>query len=126
MRYAILTFIGFLYVACSDRVTNDHGSSDPELMEIVTVSGTGIPGFSGDGGIAVLAQLRQPHSIAFDSRGNLLICDIGNQRLRLVSRETGFIDTIGGTGERIATPNNGPLRGTPVSYTHLRAHETDS
>ena len=103
---------GNLYIVerdshCVHRIARQSGV-------VTTLAGNGEAGFSGDGGIAVLAQLRQPHSIAFDSRGNLLICDIGNQRLRLVSRETGFIDTIGGTGERIATPNNGALRGTPL------------
>ena len=103
---------GNLYIVerdshCVHRIARQSGV-------VTTLAGNGQPGFSGDGGIAVLAQLRQPHSIAFDSRGNLLICDIGNQRLRIVSRETGFIDTIGGTGERIATPNAGPLRGTPL------------
>src|SRR5438309_9162006 len=31
-----------------------------------TLAGTGAPGFSGDGGPAAKAQLKQPHSIAFD------------------------------------------------------------
>ena len=33
---------------------------------ISTVAGTGVAGFSGDGGLATKAQLRQPHSIVFD------------------------------------------------------------
>src|ERR1019366_1708834 len=49
---------------------------------ITTVAGTGQPGFSGDGGPAIQAQLRQPHSIALASDGGLLICDIGNHRIR--------------------------------------------
>ena len=53
---------------------------------VTTLAGNGEAGFSGDGRPAVLSQLRQPHSIAFDSRNNLLICDIGNQRLRTVTR----------------------------------------
>jgi len=81
---------------------------------ISTLAGNGEAGFSGDGKPAILSQLRQPHSIAFDNAGNLLICDIGNSRLRIVSRETGFIDTLSGTGERIATPDSGPLTGTPL------------
>ena len=81
---------------------------------VTTLAGNGEPGYAGDGRPAVLSQLNQPHSIAFDSRENLLICDIGNQRLRHVDRETGVITTIGGTGERVATPDNGPLRGTPL------------
>jgi sugar lactone lactonase YvrE len=81
---------------------------------VTTLAGNGEAGFSGDGRPAVLSQLRQPHSIAFDSRNNLLICDIGNQRLRSVSRETGLISTLSGTGERLATPDQAPLAGTPL------------
>ncbi|MDA1370758.1 MAG: twin-arginine translocation signal domain-containing protein [Proteobacteria bacterium] len=103
---------GNLYIVerdghCVHRIAKTSGL-------VTTLAGNGEPGFSGDGGIAVLSQLRQPHSIAFDSRGNLLICDIGNQRLRSVNRDSGFIDTLSGTGERVATPDSGPLNGTPL------------
>jgi sugar lactone lactonase YvrE len=81
---------------------------------VTTLAGNGEPGFAGDGRPAVLAQLRQPHSIAFDSRGNLLICDIGNQRLRRVEADTGIMSTLSGTGEAMATPDSGPLEGTPL------------
>lgn len=81
---------------------------------VTTLAGNGQPGFEGDGRPAVLSQLRQPHSIAFDSRNNLLICDLGNGRLREVSRETGVISTIAGTGEAEATPDSGPMAGTPL------------
>lgn len=81
---------------------------------VTTLAGNGEPGDGGDGRSAVLSQLNRPHSIAFDSNGNLLICDIGNHRLRFVSRETGIISTLSGTGERIQTPDSGPLEGTPL------------
>lgn len=81
---------------------------------VTTVAGDGEPGFKGDGRSSVLSQLQQPHSIAFDSRSNLLICDTGNSRLRLVSRETGIITTVSGTGESTATPNTGPMSGTAL------------
>ncbi len=81
---------------------------------VTILAGNGMAGFGGDGGSAVLSQLNRPHSIAFDSRGNLLICDIGNHRLRIVERDSGAIRTLGGTGERIATPDSGPLEGTPL------------
>lgn len=81
---------------------------------VSTFAGTGEPGFSGDGGPADAAQLRQPHSIAFDASGNLLICDIGNQRVRQVQRGNAYISTLSGTGERDATPDAGPLSGTTL------------
>ena len=88
---------------------------DANTGVVSTVAGTGEAGFSGDGGPAITAQLRQPHSIAFDADGNLLICDIGNGRVRSVNMQNGLISTLSGTGDRqAATPNSGPLAGTPL------------
>lgn len=82
---------------------------------ISTVAGTGEAGFSGDGGPATEAQLRIPHSIAFDGNGDLLICDIGNHRIRRLVLATGIIDTYAGTGETAPTPDGAPLAGTPLN-----------
>ena len=87
---------------------------DARTRLVSTVAGTGEAGFSGDGGPAASAQLRQPHSIAFDARGNLLVCDIGNGRLRAVDMRAGSISTLSGTGTREPTPDEGPLAGTPL------------
>lgn len=87
---------------------------DARTRIVSTVAGTGEAGFSGDGGPAARAQLRQPHSIAFDARGNLLVCDIGNGRVRAVDMRAGSISTLSGTGVREATPDEGPLAGTPL------------
>ena len=103
---------GNLYVVERDSHTVRRIAGQTGL--VTTLAGNGEPGDGGDGGSAVLSQLNRPHSIAFDSQGNLLICDIGNHRLRIVSRETGTISTLSGTGERVATPDSGPLEGTPL------------
>ena len=81
---------------------------------ITTVAGVGVAGFSGDGGPATKAQLRQPHSIVFDRDGALLICDIGNHRIRRVRLDSGVIDTYAGTGDAAATPDGAPVSGTPL------------
>lgn len=83
---------------------------------ISTLAGTGMPGFSGDGGPAAQAQLRQPHSIALDPRGEALyIADIGNRRIRRVDLKTGVIGTFAGTGESKPTLDGAPLDGTPLN-----------
>ena len=82
---------------------------------ISTIAGTGTAGFSGDGGPAAAAQLRQPHSIAFDPQGRLLICDIGNLRIRRVDLATGKIETWAGNGEKKPTPDGAPIAGTPLN-----------
>ncbi|MFM9963375.1 MAG: hypothetical protein ACKV2Q_19370 [Planctomycetaceae bacterium] len=73
---------------------------------ISTVAGTGKSGFSGDGGPAREAMFNKPHSIALDGRGSLLICDIGNQRVRRVDLKTGVVTTFTGTGEK-SVPKDG-------------------
>jgi sugar lactone lactonase YvrE len=88
---------------------------DAKTHALTTVAGTGVAGFSGDGGPATQAQLRQPHSIAFDPDGRLLICDIGNHRIRRVDLATGIIDTWAGTGEKKPTPDGAPIAGTPLN-----------
>jgi len=83
---------------------------------ISTVAGVGRqPGFSGDGGKAVKARLKQPHSIALDGAGNLYIADSGNHRIRRVDLQTGLIDTAAGTGEKAATADGAPFAGTPLN-----------
>ena len=103
---------GNLYIVSRDSHTVRRVDKSSGLVS--TVAGTGEAGFSGDSGLANAAQLRQPHSIAFDARGDLLICDIGNSRLRRIDMSSGIISTLSGTGERTATPDSGPIAGTPL------------
>src|SRR5689334_291209 len=88
---------GNLFIA--ERDNHVIRKVDMKTGTISTVAGTGAPGFSGDGGPATKAQLRQPHSIVLDRDGTLLICDIGNQRIRRLHFDTGTIETYAGTGD---------------------------
>jgi uncharacterized protein (TIGR03437 family) len=73
---------------------------------ITTVVGIGTPGYSGDGGPAISAQLQNPDGIAVDAAGNLYIADTLNYRVRKVSN--GVITTIAGTGTSGSGGDNGP------------------
>jgi trimeric autotransporter adhesin len=64
---------------------------------ISTVAGSGVKGFSGDGGPATAAQLYHPYGLATDAAGNLFIGDFGNNRVRRVS-PAGIISTVAGGG----------------------------
>lgn len=86
---------------------------------ISTVAGTGAPGFGGDGGPGVKAQLRQPHCVLLDRDGSLLICDIGNHRLRRLHLDSGIIETYAGSDQTTAPPD-----GTPVSQAALNGPRT--
>jgi hypothetical protein len=85
---------GSLYVAdaLNHRVRKVDGSGT-----ITTVAGTGIGGFSGDGGQATSAELNYPYGVAIDSDGNLYIGDTYNGRVRKVDG-SGTITTVAGTG----------------------------
>jgi len=72
---------------------------------IATIAGTGIRGFSGDGGPAAAAQLNTPYGLAIDPIGNLYIADLGNSRVRRVSTD-GTITTIAGGGVLAPTVDN--------------------
>jgi sugar lactone lactonase YvrE len=65
---------------------------------ITTIAGTGVPGYSRDGGAATSARLYSPTDVTFDSNGNLVIADYGTDRIRRVDAVTGIIATIAGTG----------------------------
>ncbi|MBK5294309.1 MAG: Ig-like domain repeat protein [Acidobacteriia bacterium] len=84
-----------LYVA--DR--NNHRIRRIDLVTgiITTVAGTGVAGFSGDGGPAANAQLSAPNGLAVDAYGTLYISDQGNLRVRRVGLE-GRITTVAGNG----------------------------
>jgi|ERR1035437_1318679 hypothetical protein len=63
---------------------------------ITTVAGNGTPGYTGDGGPATSATLRQPYGIYIDSINNIYIAEIGNFAIRKVTATTGIITTIAG------------------------------
>ena len=64
---------------------------------VTTVAGTGVRGFSGDGGPATSAQLAAPRGIALGSDGSLYIAEESNSRVRRVTPD-GKITTVAGSG----------------------------
>jgi sugar lactone lactonase YvrE len=113
---------GHIYVA--ERDNHVVRRVDGRTGSISTLAGTGAAGFSGDGGPAARAELRQPHSVAVAGR-RLLICDTGNHRVRAVDLASGRIDTIGGTGERLPTPDGAALREAPLNGPRALALDGD-
>src|SRR5215211_3351105 len=63
---------------------------------ITTFAGTGAGGYSGDGGPATSAQLRDPGGLAFDAQGNLYVADYTSVRK---INPSGTITTVAGTGK---------------------------
>jgi trimeric autotransporter adhesin len=62
------------------------------------VAGTGILGYSGDGGQAINAMIGKAIALALDSDGNLYVADGDNNRIRRVDAITGIITTVASEG----------------------------
>ena len=75
---------------------------------ITTYAGTGVAGFSGDGGPATSGTLYNPFGIALDATGNLYIADTQNLRVRRVDASTGILTTVAGTGVNAFSPDGTP------------------
>jgi sugar lactone lactonase YvrE len=101
---------GNLYI--SDLLDNRIRMVSTEGI-ITTFAGNGTAGFSGDGGPANQAMLNYPQGIAFDTKGDLIIADRGNNRLRMVS-PNGIITTIAGNGTSASTGNGGQATAASV------------
>jgi len=68
-----------------------------EAQIITTVAGNGIAGYSGDGGLAISAQLNTPSDVFKDAAGSIYIADRGNNRIRKIS-PSALSQLLPGTG----------------------------
>jgi sugar lactone lactonase YvrE len=83
---------------------------------VTTLAGTGVAGFSGDGGSPSLAQLSfQPGddsapsgALAIGPDGALYVADALNFRIRRIDLESGVIDTVAGSGKEGFAGDGGP------------------
>jgi RHS repeat-associated protein len=82
---------------------------------IVTVAGSGVQGFEGDGGPATSAKLFQPFGVATATDGSLFIADTANSRIRRVGPD-GVITTIAGTGDSDFGGDGGPATAAFLSF----------
>jgi RHS repeat-associated protein len=80
---------------------------------MTTIAGTGVAGYSGDGGPAIAAMLNQPWGLALANDGGLYIADLNNQRIRRVDAN-GTITTVAGTGVRSFGGEGGPATSAHV------------
>ena len=104
---------GNLYIADQDnqrirRITRATGL-------IATVAGSGMPGFSGDGGPATAARLRNPQGLAVAADGDLFVADVDNHRIRRVGVRSGRIVTVAGIGPAAGKPNDFAGDGGPAT-----------
>lgn len=113
---------GDIYIV--DRLNAAIRKVDAATRIITTVVGTGEPGYSGDGGPGVSAQLREPNDCFLDGKGGLLIADIQDQRIRRLDLKTGIITTFAGDGKKRRSGDGLPA--TQASILGARAVCMDS
>ena len=103
---------GDLYIADSgnERIRRVDPSGT-----ISTIAGTGVQGYSGDGGPAIAAQFDGPRSLTGDGAGNLYIADDNNNRVRRID-PSGIVTTLAGTGTPAFSGDGGPARAAELNH----------
>ena len=85
---------------------------------IATLAGTGVMGYSGDGGLAVDAEVSDVSGLVLDGAGNVYLGDASNRRVRKIT-PAGVITSIAGTGIQGFSGDGGPatsaMLGRPFS-----------
>ncbi|MGZ3865281.1 MAG: NHL domain-containing protein, partial [Bacteroidia bacterium] len=98
------TVSGAIYV--SDANNNAVRKIDTNGI-IITIAGTGIAGYSGNGGQATSAKLKTPQGVTIDTAGTIYISDGGNNVIRKIDT-AGIISTYAGTGVAGFSGDGGP------------------
>jgi uncharacterized protein (TIGR03437 family) len=80
---------------------------------ITTIAGTGVAGFSGDGGSALDAQFDYISGLAVDAAGNIYVADAIDNRVRKIT-PAGIITTFAGTGDIGSAGDNGPATSAQI------------
>jgi uncharacterized protein (TIGR03437 family) len=85
---------------------------------VVTVAGTGAIDNTGDGGPGTAATLNQPRGVAVDSKGNILVADTQNRRVRRIS-PTGVMTAFAGTGLLGSGGDGGPAVEATLNFPNV-------
>src|SRR5579863_66128 len=102
---------GVLYIADSSnrRIRKVSGGI------ISTVAGTGVQGYTGDGGPALSATLGRPVAMTFDVAGNLYYVDSVNQVVRRIDTN-GVISTVVGNGVQAFSGDGGKATSASLAF----------
>lgn len=114
---------GLVYLA--DTFNNRVRVYNPNTRIVSAFAGTGVKGFSGDGGPALKAQFGGCYCISFDSTGKqFYITDLDNHRIRRIDVATGIVSTAAGNGKKGIPKDGEPALQQPLI--DPRAHAIDS
>lgn len=84
---------------------------------ISTFAGTGVRGFSGDGGPATAAQINDPYGVIRGPDGAIWYCEYTGQRIRRIAPD-GTISTFAGNGETAFKGDGGPASEASFNRPH--------
>ena len=87
---------------------------------VSTLAGTGVKGFSGDGGAAAKAQLNNPYAVARGPDKAIYICDVDNHRIRRVTAD-GNISTYAGSDKKGYAGDGGPATAASLNQPYEMA-----
>lgn len=82
---------------------------------IVTIAGTGVAGFSGDGGGALQARLNLPSAVAIAADGSIYIADSANNRIRRMSTVATTFDISGNSVSLSVSSGGSPSLPTSIA-----------
>lgn len=88
---------------------------DARTGVISSVIGAEKKGFSGDGGPAAQASCGDIYCVALDMpRNRLILTDLDNRRIRVITLADGRIDTLAGNGEKGLPADGAPAKASPL------------
>ncbi|MGH9416010.1 MAG: choice-of-anchor D domain-containing protein, partial [Terriglobales bacterium] len=104
---------GLAVDSAGDVIFTDQGSNEVREINastgvVTAIAGTGVAGYSGDGGPATQAELNQPVGLAMDASGNLYFADdAGSGYIRKITQATGIISTVAAVPHPLALALDG-------------------
>ncbi len=84
---------------------------------ISTIAGTGVAGFSGEGGPAASAEITDPYGVIRGPDGAIWFCEHNGHRIRRIALD-GTISTIAGTGQKGYSGDGGPAAKAQLYLPH--------
>ena len=106
---------GTLYIL--ERDGNTLRAVEPRTGRIETIAGTGLRGYSGDGGPAAVATFDGPKELALDGESPLIV-DTENHAIRRIDLSTGLIATVAGDGAAGGAGDGGPASAAQLDRPH--------
>ncbi len=112
MPQIAIRFLLVIVVGLSNLVTAQAND-----WTIQTIAGNGQPGFLGDGGLAIDAQLDNPFGVIRGPDGCIWFCEYSGQRIRRIRRD-GILETMAGNGAKGYSGDGGPALNASFNMPH--------